>query len=81
METAPIGEAIKWLEKSSANLEPELLSADAARELLAEYSRAVRLGMFGVAALARKVDDANEVAASPAPLWARGRRRSSPARP
>jgi hypothetical protein len=62
MEPRPIGEAIGWLEKANADLDPELLTIDAAREALAEYSRAERLVSFGKAALARRLDDAAELA-------------------
>jgi hypothetical protein len=34
-----VEEAIAWLEKSNADLEPELLSANGARALLDEYAR------------------------------------------
>ncbi|HEY7874142.1 MAG TPA: HNH endonuclease [Actinomycetota bacterium] len=57
-----IGEAIELLEKSNAELEPELMSAAGARELLADYSRAEKLVAYGIAALARKVRDASVVA-------------------
>jgi electron transfer flavoprotein alpha subunit len=50
------------LEKASAELQPELLTAPVAREVLAAYARAERLAAFGVAALARKLDDASELA-------------------
>lgn len=62
MEVAPVDEAIELLEKANANLEPELMSGPAARRLLKAYARAQRLAAFGVAALARKVDDASELA-------------------
>jgi hypothetical protein len=62
MESTPIQEAIAWLEKSNADLEPELLSGEAARSLLEEYARAEKLAAFGVAALARKLDDASQIA-------------------
>jgi hypothetical protein len=62
MERRPVGEAIAWLEKANADLEPELLTRHAAREVLAEYARAERLVAFGKAALARRLDDAAELA-------------------
>jgi hypothetical protein len=61
-EVALVDQAIELLEKANAELEPELLSAPAARSLLEAYARAERLAAFGVAALARKVDDATELA-------------------
>ncbi len=39
MESTPINEAIAWLQKANADLEPELLGAEYARELLAAYVR------------------------------------------
>jgi 5-methylcytosine-specific restriction endonuclease McrA len=62
MECSILNEAVALLEKANANLEPELLTAAAARELLAAYARAEKLATFGKAVLARKVDDATEVA-------------------
>ena len=62
MEVALVDEASKVLEKANANLEPELLSAPAARRLLEAYARAQRLAAFGIATLARKLDDAHELA-------------------
>jgi hypothetical protein len=57
-----VDEAIKLLEKANANLEPELLSLAAARELLEAYARTQRLAAFGIAALARKLDEASSLA-------------------
>ena len=54
MEVALVDEAIAKLEKANADLEPELLSAPQARELLAAYARVEKLASFGVAALSRK---------------------------
>ena len=54
--------AVAQLEKANANLEPELLSPVSAREQLKSYVRAQRLVGFGVAALARRIDDAAEIA-------------------
>ena len=50
--------AIELLEKANAELEPELLDSSSARAVLQRYARARRLVDFGVAAVARKVDDA-----------------------
>ncbi|MGH2800754.1 MAG: hypothetical protein ACRDM0_24420, partial [Thermoleophilaceae bacterium] len=57
-----IDEAVTWLEKANADLDPELLDAPAAREMLEAYVRAQRLAAFGVTALTRKLDDASEIA-------------------
>lgn len=57
-----LNEAIRWLEKSNADLQPELVTAQHARELLKLYALAEKLVAFGVAALARKIDDSSEVA-------------------
>ena len=74
-------DALTSLEKANAELNPDLLPADAARELLAMYARAGKLVAFGEAVLARRVDDAAEVArAKPAHRWVGRRRRSRPAR-
>jgi HNH endonuclease len=62
MEVAAIDEAIELLEKANADLEPELLSVPEAQERLKAYVRAQRLAAFGVAALARKLDDVAELA-------------------
>ena len=57
-----IDQAVELLEKSNANLEPELLTSEGARELMAAYARAEKLAAYGVAALARKLDDPAELA-------------------
>ena len=62
MEVGYVDEAIELLEKANADLEPELLTAATARKLLEAYARAEKLATFGLAALARKCDDASEVA-------------------
>ncbi|MGH2827640.1 MAG: hypothetical protein ACRDKF_11780 [Actinomycetota bacterium] len=62
MESTQVDEAVALLEKANANLEPELLSLAAARDQLETYARAQRLAAFGVAALARRIDDASEIA-------------------
>ncbi len=56
--TSGIAAAIEELEKENANLQPELLSAAHARELMAAYARAERLVSFGLAALSRKLEQA-----------------------
>ena len=61
-EVAFLEEANELLEKTNAGLEPDLLTSADARKMLAEYSRAQRLVAFGIAALARKVENASEVA-------------------
>ena len=62
-ELAVLEEFNDNLEKINAGLEPDLLSSDDTRRMFAEYARAQRLAAFGIAALARKVDNASEVAA------------------
>jgi hypothetical protein len=62
MGSALIDQAVELLEKANADLEPELLPAAEARELLASYARARRLIDYGIASLARKVDDAPTLA-------------------
>ncbi len=62
MTTAVLDEALELLEKANANLEPELLAAEAARDLMGRYVKAQRLIDFGIASLTRKVDNASEFA-------------------
>jgi hypothetical protein len=62
MEANILHDAVTLLEKANANLEPELMTAEAARALLAEYARAEKLAAFGKAVLARKIDDTTEIA-------------------
>lgn len=62
MESGLLDQAVELVEKVNADLQPELLSAPLARDLLATYARLEKLVAFGVAALARKVDDASEIA-------------------
>jgi hypothetical protein len=62
MESTPIKEAVAWLEKANADLEPELLSRESARNLLEAYARAEKLAAFGVAAIARRLDDSSHIA-------------------
>ncbi|MBA2365978.1 MAG: hypothetical protein H0V77_05955, partial [Actinobacteria bacterium] len=62
MGFSDIKEAVTWLEKANTDLEPELLSAQAAREQLALCARAEKLTAYGTTVLARRLDDASEVA-------------------
>jgi hypothetical protein len=62
MPSSAIAEAVTWLEKANADLQPELLSADAARDLLTSYARAEKLAAYGRTMLATKLDDATEMA-------------------
>ena len=62
MATTQIHDVVEGLEKANANLEPELLTTDSARQLLDEYARAEKLVSFGKAVLAQRVDDAALVA-------------------
>ena len=62
MKLSHLDDAIALLEKANIDLEPELLSTDAAREFLDRYARAKKLAAFGETALMRKVDDAGEIA-------------------
>ena len=62
MRTKALDHAIELLEKSNADLEPELLTASFARELLASYAKIEKLAAFGVATLSRKVASSAEVA-------------------
>lgn len=57
-----VDDAISLLEKSNADLSPELLSAEDARAALVAYSRAEKLAAYGRTVLARRVRDAEVVA-------------------
>jgi HNH endonuclease len=57
-----VDRAIELLEKANAGLEPELMRGTDARKLMAAYGKAEKLASYGVAALARRVDDAAVVA-------------------
>jgi hypothetical protein len=80
MSNALIDQAIELLEKANAELQPELLPAATARRLLASYARARRLVDFGIAGLARKCDDASELARVTGTSVERPRRWCRPAR-
>jgi hypothetical protein len=62
MDGALLDQAVELLEKANTDLQPELLSAAFARELLGTYARLEKLAAFGVASLARKVENATDVA-------------------
>jgi 5-methylcytosine-specific restriction endonuclease McrA len=62
MRTDTLARANELLEKTNADLEPELLSAEATRSQLALYARAEKLAAYGKTMLARKLDDAAELA-------------------
>ena len=55
-------EAIRQIEKSNIDLEPEVMDAPAVRELLSRYAKAEKLVSYGKTMLAAKLDDAAEVA-------------------
>jgi hypothetical protein len=57
-----IAEAVTWLEKANADLEPELLSAGDTCNQLALYARAEKLAAYGKTVLATKLDDPAAVA-------------------
>jgi hypothetical protein len=58
-KSALIDHAIALLEDANADLQPELLPAPVAHRLLRAYARAEKLAGFGVAALARRIDEAS----------------------
>ena len=62
MEFTAMDEAIKQIEKSNIDLEPEILDAPAVRELLSRYAKAKKLVSYGETMLAAKLDDATVVA-------------------
>jgi hypothetical protein len=62
MESTRTEQAAELLEKANADLEPDLLSPTEARAELEVYVRVQRLASFGVAALARRVEEATELA-------------------
>ncbi|MDQ3661287.1 MAG: hypothetical protein M3454_09565, partial [Actinomycetota bacterium] len=62
MEFTAMDEAIRQIEKSNIDLEPEVLDANAVRELLSRYARAKKLVSYGETMLAAKLDDPELVA-------------------
>ena len=57
-----MAEAIVWLEKCNADLEPDLMTAADARQLMAECALAEKLVAYTKTALAPKLNDAEELA-------------------
>lgn len=57
-----VAEARVSLEKANAGLQAELLSVEQATELLAEYARTEKLACYGKTVLARRIDDASQLA-------------------
>ncbi|MDQ3217019.1 MAG: hypothetical protein M3Q18_04040, partial [Actinomycetota bacterium] len=62
MEFTAMDEAIKQIEKSNIDLEPEVLDAPAVRDLLSRYAKAKKLVSYGETMLAAKLGDATVVA-------------------
>jgi hypothetical protein len=62
MEFTAMDEAIKQIEKSNIDLEPEVVDAHTLRELLSRYAKAKKLVSYGETMLAAKLDDAAMVA-------------------
>src|SRR5688500_10073397 len=54
--------ALEHLEKANANLQPELMGAADARRTLKRFAHAEKLVAYGVAAMARRIDDVEQVA-------------------
>ena len=57
-----VAEARVSLEKANAGLQAELLSVEQATELVAEYARTEKLACYGKTVLARRIDDASQLA-------------------
>jgi hypothetical protein len=62
MNRGLIDQAVELAEKANADLQPELLDAALARDLLATYARLEKLAAFGIAALSRKIGDVSQIA-------------------
>jgi hypothetical protein len=62
MEFTAMDEAIKQIEKSNIDLEPEVLDAHTLRGLLSRYAKAKKLVSYGETMLAAKLDDPAVVA-------------------
>ncbi len=81
MEFHSMDEAIRRIEKSNIDLEPEVLDAPAVIELLSRYAKAEKLVSYGKTMLAAKLDDPAVVARSTGVSLAKPRPRSTPATP
>ena len=55
-------EAIRQIEKSNIDLDPEVMDAHSVRELLSRYAKAKKLVSYGETMLAAKLDDPEMVA-------------------
>lgn len=62
MEATFEAQAVEFLEKANAGLDPDLISIPEAKARMKDFIHAQRLAAFGVAALARKIDDAEALA-------------------
>jgi len=62
MRKSYVAEAITFAEKSNADLQPELMTAEDRRALLAEYTRLKKLAAYGETVLAPTLDDPGELA-------------------
>jgi hypothetical protein len=62
MEFEALDQSTEWLEKANADLEPELMTAEGAREALARYAHIKKLASYGETVLSRKLDDPAELA-------------------
>jgi hypothetical protein len=62
MTTDLLREAVELAEKANASLQPELMTASDAQHVLRLYARLEKLGAFGKVALARKLDNAEQMA-------------------
>jgi hypothetical protein len=62
MEFTAMDEAIRQIEKSNIDLEPEVMDADSVKELLSRYAKVEKLASYGKNMLAAKLDDAQIVA-------------------
>ena len=73
MEYTAMDEAIKQIEKSNIDLEPEVMDAHAVRELLLRYAKAEKLVSYGKTMLAASSTTRSWWRAPPGCLWARRR--------
>jgi 5-methylcytosine-specific restriction endonuclease McrA len=62
MEQGFADEALAFIEKSNADLEPELMESEEARELLETYAKIEKAAAYGRTVLAQKLDDAEHLA-------------------